>query len=377
MIDLAGLIRKATYKYSEILSAAIQEIEIFPLVIKTNKALDKNQGLDFIYKQQEDLLLNSKNKTGVGYSLELKYNSKTKQSEIVKIAFETLNDYLVFLQKLDEFASFELNFKSILNQFEQLKPFLIKNPRMVIEHARNWPDLLKVCQYFYTNPYPNLYVRALPIEVNTKFIESNQGILRTLLDLILVGKLDDSQTNFFMRYGLLQEEAAIKIRFLDMGQSIHPVLSQATVWVSEFQKLNLPSRKILIVENLTTFLSLPNLADTLAIWGGGFAVSLLKNTEWLKSKTVYYWGDIDIHGFQILSQVRDSFPNVRSVMMTEDIFNKFDLGLKGDGFRLREQLNLNSEESKIYEIVMKKNLRLEQEKIPYDFAIDFLNRSIQ
>jgi hypothetical protein len=377
MIDLAGLIRKATFKYSEVLGAVIQDLEMFPLVIKTNKAIDKKHGLEFIFYQQEELLLNSKNKTGLGYSLELKYNSKTRQSEISKIVFETLHDYLSSLQKIEEFTLFEINLKTILDQFVALKPLLIKNPRIVIEQAGNWPNLLKVCQYFYTNPYPNLYVRALPIEISTKFIESNQGILRTLLDVILAGKLDESQSNFFMRYGLMQEDAAIKIRFLDTGQSIHPALSQVTVWVSEFQKLNLPSRKILIVENLTTFLSLPNLTDTLAIWGGGFAVTLLKNVEWLKSKTIYYWGDIDIHGFQILSQVRDFFPDIISVLMDEDVFDKFDLGLKGDGFRLSEKLNLNTKESKIYEKVMKNNFRLEQEKIPQDYVIDILKQKIQ
>ena len=99
MIDLAGLIRKATFKYSEVLGAVIQDLEMFPLVIKTNKAIDKKHGLEFIFYQQEELLLNSKNKTGLGYSLELKYNSKTRQSEISKIVFARIVPYVWYASK--------------------------------------------------------------------------------------------------------------------------------------------------------------------------------------------------------------------------------------------------------------------------------------
>jgi len=50
----------------------------------------------------------------------------------------------------------------------------------------------------------------------------------------------------------------------------------------------------------------------------------MSNIHWLSDKNIYYWGDMDIHGFQILSQLRSYFPHVRSIMMDMETYRTFE-----------------------------------------------------
>ena len=70
-------------------------------------------------------------------------------------------------------------------------------------------------------------------------------------------------------------------------------------------------------ENLVNFLTLPRYAGSVGFFGSGFAVHLLAEVEWLHHCKIIYWGDIDAHGFQILSDLRGHFPHVHSVMMDQ------------------------------------------------------------
>ncbi|BFO23151.1 hypothetical protein SHKM778_95390 (plasmid) [Streptomyces sp. KM77-8] len=49
--------------------------------------------------------------------------------------------------------------------------------------------------------------------------------------------------------------------------------------------------------------------------GSGYAASLLRHLPWLADIDLWYWGDIDTHGFAILSRVRGHFPHTRSLLM--------------------------------------------------------------
>ena len=364
MITLLDLKTKAKRQFDKVLKANISSENVFPLVIKGNKSIDKSQGWEYISEQQEELLLHSKNKIGVGFTIELQDNKRTNQSEISKIYFENIQDFIVFVEKEKEFVAFENNVNLILSYIPKLFLIIQERPQIVIENAEKWQDLLKVCQYFIQNPQPNLYVRNLPIAISTKFIENNQGILRTLLDFLLGEKVQTSESDFFKRFGLQIEEPSIKVRFLDESVSFHQAISCVSVWVSEFNKWHLNCQSVYIIENLTTFLSFPKRANSIAIWGGGFAVHLLKEAHWLQNRTLNYWGDIDIHGFQMLSQIRSYFPKITSIMMDEKTFNHFHKNEKGDNFKIIELSNLTSEEKQLYDIIEANNWRLEQEKIP-------------
>lgn len=363
MISLADLRAKALRQFEGVLRAHLAGENPFPLPIRASKALDRSQGHAHIFAQQAELLAHSKNKTGRGYWLDIKLNAKTRQSEISRIAFETLADYLAFVGKEAEFAAFEANAARTAAAVPALLP-LPALPRLLLDHAAAWPELLLVCAYFQQHPQPNQYVRSLPLALPTKFIERHQAALRPLLDWLLPDHLRADETDFFRRFHLLLEEPSIRLRFLDAAQRLHPAVSQCSLWVSEFRQLNLASQRVVVVENLTTFLAFPAVPDAVAIWGGGFAVSLLAGADWLAARQLFYWGDIDVHGFQILARLRAHYPAAQSLLMDAATFTRYHGGGRGGTFTPQALPCLTDAEQQLYQTLLHTNARLEQEQLP-------------
>jgi hypothetical protein len=184
-----------------------------------------------------------------------------------------------------------------------------------------------------------------------------------LLDFLIPEYVNVEESDFFKRFHLQIEEPNIKIRFLDYSLRLHPSVSYLSIWQSEFKVLDIQCEKVYIIENLTTFLSFPLENQSIAIWGGGFAVSLLAEISWFQDKKMYYWGDIDIHGFQILDQIRRYYPAIESLLMDENTFKKYHRGEMGGRYNIVSLNNLTHSEQALYEVVLKYNWRLEQEKI--------------
>lgn len=376
MISLPELQAKARRQYDKVLRAHLTGETCFPLTIPASKTLDRSQGNEHILAQQVTLLQHSKNRTGSGYTLTLKPNRQTGQSEISRIAFDTQADYLVFLDRAAEFATFQANVAHTTATLPALLPLLCHSPRLLLDHAADWLNLLTVGAYFQQHPQPNQHVRNLPLTLPTKFIERHQAALRPILNQLIPQYVRSEETDFFRRFHLLLEEPGIKIRFLDPALRLHPAVSQCSVWASEFQELRLPAQRVYVIENLTTFLAFPPVPDSLAIWGGGFAVSLLAGADWLRSKQLFYWGDLDIHGFQILAQFRTCFPNAQSLLMDKATFVMHQYGGRGGTFPALCLPSLTAAEQALYQVLMQTNARLEQEKLPPTYVAQAVNRTV-
>jgi hypothetical protein len=376
MINLGELRAKALRQYVPVLRAHLAGENPFPLSVRASKALDRSQGSAHIYAQQQELLAYSKNRTGAGYTLAIKPNRKTGQSEISGIAFDTLADFLGFIGQQAEFAAFEANAARTAAALPELLPLLQQSPRLLLDHAADWAALLTVCAYFKENPQPDLYVRSLPLALPTKFVEQHQTALRPLLDYLIPDHVRAEETDFFRRFHLLLEEPGIKLRFLDAGQRLHPAVSQLSVWASEFRQLNLPCQRVFVVENLTTFLSFPVLENSIVLWGGGFAVSLLAGADWLTEKQLFYWGDIDVHGFQILAQLRAHFPAAQSLLMDGATFRRYHAGGVGAGFAAQTLPGLTPDEQALYQELLRTNGRLEQEQLPAAYVAAAIHQTL-
>jgi hypothetical protein len=185
MISLPELHAKALRQYVPVLRAQLAGENPFPLPVRASKALDRSQGSVHIYEQQAALLAHSKNRTGVGYWLTIKPNRRTGQSEVSRIEFETLADFLSFIDKQAEFDQLVANADRTATTVPELLPLLHQSPRLLLDHAADWPALLAVCAYFREHPQPNEYVRSLPVAVPTKFVEQHQTALRPLLDWLI------------------------------------------------------------------------------------------------------------------------------------------------------------------------------------------------
>lgn len=125
------------------------------------------------------------------------------------------------------------------------------------------------------------------------------------------------------------------------------------------------------MENKTTLyttLTLPKMNETIAIFGQGNAVTNIQNAKWLNDVIILYWGDIDVHGFEILSRIRKHFQHTQSVLMDKLTFEKFFENELGKPTTDTTILNLNDSEKELYNLLKINNWRLEQEKIPFDYV---------
>jgi len=233
-----------------------------------------------------------------------------------------------------------------------------------------------LCQYFKQNPKPSLYIRELPIRVHTKFIERNQSVIKELLDILISEHINKEEKQFEKRFNLKYAEPQIRFKVLDktISNRFFSGLDDIAIPVSQFESLNLPIKKVLVVENKTTLyttLTLPKMNETIAIFGSGYSVYNLKNVNWFGGLELLYWGDIDAQGFEILSQFRNYFPQTQSVLMDKDTFEKFFENDKGTPTNVSTKLNLTDKEQQLYDTLKTNNWRLEQEKISFNYVNEF------
>lgn len=375
MITPQEIRSKSERKYISFLQSLVENVPFSRIDIRGDKSYTKSSLSEF-EKEIQQIVSQSKEKKDFGYTLEFQ-KVKTKhlgtQDLPIAIYFDTEKDFLKFLGKEKEVDLFKSSVEKITNEFPELKEWIIKNPKKVIDKESEWESILKVCQYFKQNPKPDMYVRELPIKVHTKFVERNKSVIQELLDILLLENLNPTEKIFEKRFNLKFAEPQIRFKVLDksISDKYFSEIDDIAIPVSQFEKLNLPIKKVLVVENKTTLyttLTLPKMNDTITIFGSGFKVSSLKNVRWFDELELLYWGDIDVQGFEILSQFRTYFPQTKSILMDKQTFDLFFEDDKGTPTNISTKLYLTDEEQQLYDILKANNWRLEQEKIPLEYV---------
>jgi hypothetical protein len=194
---------------------------------------------------------------------------------------------------------------------------------------------------------------------------------RLLDHLLPPEQIASSETMFERRYGLRYDEPLVRLRFLDVAVQARcgSPLADISAPISQLDTLDCSGQHCVIVENKMTFLTLPPVPGSFAIWGGGFAVEALAGLRWLRACPIRYWGDLDAQGFQILSRLRAQFPHVVSLMMDEETFNIFAAfaGL-GTPCPVNTLPHLTDMEHNLFVRLAREQTRLEQEHITQAYA---------
>jgi len=380
MINPTEIKDKANKRYPSFLVSLITGESFFPIDFAVGK-----RSKDFLElrKSINELIDKSKESLGYGYTLELattRTQQYGEQSLPERISIETEQDYLKLINKQKEVAKFGEDLSLIREKVPELEQWLCRNPLKIVEHSDRWHELLKVCEYFQNHPKPNLYIRELPIQVHTKFIEQNKGIISSLLEAILpidqlISVENENEHKFEKRFSLKYKEPQIRIRLLDpiLKEKYKFPSSDMSIPLSEFSQLNLVNHPCFITENLMNFLTLPYLKNSFAIWGSGYAVQNLKSVVWVSNCPIFYWGDLDDHGFRILSQVRSYFSQTSSIMMdskTFETFQGFAISVPTNG--LDTLPHLTQEEQALYGYLVTNGKRLEQERITQVYSNELL-----
>lgn len=265
-----------------------------------------------------------------------------------------------------------------------LLPWLTKRPLRALELAVDWPRLLDIAGWLLKNPRPAIYLRQIDLPgVHTKLIEGYRGVLAELLDLVLPENfIDGTHTGvggFCRRYGFLDKPSRVRFRLLDSNVRLLPAEADQDITLTQaaFAALDLPVSKVFITENEINFLAFPDFSDAMVVFGAGYGIDNLAVAPWLSEKKIYYWGDIDTHGFAILNQLRGFLPHVVSFLMDQQtlLAHRALWGVEMQP-ETGTLARLNSNESALYDQLRQNHwgqrVRLEQERIGFDFLREAL-----
>ena len=368
MLSPEDIRRRALTRYPEFLRSIVNGSDFFPLPIRFGKPSATE---DFDKLRSEITALS---KANLGCHIEwAEVNSRRwgKQQLPERVEFADEVSYLRALGKTKEVSRFRENLTLARERCPSLVTFIEARPHDVVEFTDAWPGLLEVCCYLQCHPRPNLYARELPLSVDTKFVEQYQAILARLLPVALAPHSIVEAGRFEERFGLRYDEPQIRLRFLD--ESLRATLGvpfrDVTLTLGEFRSLRWSGLRVVISENKMTFLTLPRVPLAIGVWGAGNAAALLHDVAWLANCELFYWGDLDAQGFEILSRLRGAFPKTSGLMMDMPTFHRFQqLSVRGVAAKPKLALRLTPLEIEAYTIVQASNTRLEQERIPNDFA---------
>lgn len=376
MITPNEIKQKAEKLYSDFLVGFLTNESFFPKQIRTNKGRKE----EFVnrYESYENLNDNSKTNIGFGYTIVFKTINKKGEGKVPildKIFFENEFDFLKLINRIKDFEIF----KKLVNQIKivlpQLENWILKNPLKITKYEKEWNKLIDICLYFLNDYKDEKYLRELPIEsIDTKYIENNKSIIDELLHEILPeDKINNNAKKFENKFYLKSEEELVFIRILDEKLFINQKISHIRLPVSQFNQLQIDCVNVFITENKMNCLTFPNVQNSIVIFGKGYEIDIIKNADWLINKKIYYWGDIDTHGLNILSRIRSFYKQTISVLMDMETFNKQEYkDLKGKEERPEFTIPeyLTKHEIELFEFLLiqykQSNFnRLEQERLKH------------
>jgi hypothetical protein len=253
------------------------------------------------------------------------------------------------------------------------------HPTPTLAHRQVWTSLIDTVHWIEQNPAP-VYVRQVDVSgVDTKFIDTYKGILTSLLEAQLDSTRIDrtvGPSDFAGRFGFLRKASYVRFRHLDPEPPTHG-FSELTVRLDEFTAAPERVDAIYVVENETTYLAFPSMRRSMVVFGGGYAVAILQGLGWLAEHPLFYWGDIDTHGFTILNRVRQRFPHTRSLLMNVGTLLAHERHWVTEASPSIEALeHLTGDEADLYRDIIEgtygPSVRLEQERIRFSFVHDAL-----
>ncbi len=263
--------------------------------------------------------------------------------------------------------------------FVERWPVLVSNLSRYFPVLADAPDsdiqkLIAVLSWLQANPASQLYIRQLPIEgVDTKWLGNHKKLISELLACLHA--LESEPGDFYAITGIRREPSRIRMRILDDSlRKLCGGLGDITAPVDELKNLNLPVKRIYIVENIQTGLAFNDIPGAVVIMGLGYSVDLLAQIPWVKQSQGFYWGDIDTHGFAILGRAKASLPHITSILMDEYTLLMYKhLWVHEDKPAKAIDVNcLTGDEREMYKKLLENKwgsqIRLEQERLSWDYV---------
>lgn len=376
MITPKELLDKSDKLFFKIVTAVLKGESLFPLVIPSNKKIT-NSGFSELREAIVPLYTNSKDVKGQGYSVEWKVKSidGTKQKIPNKIFYETFEDFLFFTKRGKDYLKIKQAYQHIADSFPN-SGWAMNQPAFLLENADVMPDLVKVVRYFFDHAPPhNLYLRELPIQVHSKFIEDNIKPLKKMLDIVLpVDKIISEENDFSARYKIKRPNVYAQIRVLDDILMATSKFNELALTIDDAAVLEWQPDRVFIIENKACFLSFPKVKNSVAIFGEGFKSRVSKYIPWLSQVELYCWFDLDAAGFEMLNIIRQYYPHASSFLMDNNTYERYEQFAVTNSSRRKQLSYLNESEQKLYHRLLQAEKRLEQERLEQNYVVQSVSR---
>lgn len=374
---------KALRQYPGFLSAWLSATPFFPLHIPGIGAPDES--LAIAQQQVQSLKNGSREVVGYGYVIEWQERNSRHHGRNLfpgRVMFESQPDFLKFIGMQREFAEFASAVERIRSRLPELESWLQMNRALLIRHLNVVDGLLDVVDYFRQHPRPNVFAREIPLSVDTKFIEQNSGILEQWLDRVLPpDTIRADERHFERRFGLRYAEPQLLLRFLDpeLQRSVGSPWGECSVPLHSLAETPMDAESVFIVENKVNLLTFPQVPSAIALGGLGNGIVDLAYVNWLSNRSLWYWGDLDVEGFEILSRLRIRFPQTRSFLMDDATLQRWkdSLAISGTARPREVPALLTEPELKAFHFCVAHNMRIEQERIPQAAVLEAVSELIE
>ncbi len=323
---------------------------------------------------------------------EVQHRVQGMQRLPAQLWIETLDDVLILINKRQEAQCLQILAEQTRSHCPDLLAWLGNNALKALTLFDVWPSLMQVVQWCQQHPRSGIYLRQIDIAgIDSKFIETHRAVLSELLDVALspqaIAQEYKGLKQFAARYGFLDKPTRIRFRVFNPQLALLTDQSRCpdlTLDSYSFAHLNLSIETVFITENEINFLAFPALAalpHAMVIFGAGYGWQALASAQWLHQCSIYYWGDIDTHGFAILDQLRVFFPQVISLLMDHATLHQHLTHCSQESSPIQHDLaRLTPAELALYNDLrdnrIGKHLRLEQERVGFAWLSNVLQKMI-
>lgn len=293
-----------------------------------------------------------------------------KQLMPVRVFIDTPEDAMALLGLTKKKKEFLAGLSAVESQMPSLSDwYLTYFVRIFAEDF--FPMVLSIARFMLEQEQREGYLREMAIPgVDTKFLENHNFLVRTLWNALFPENTAESSDELWEKLFVQKVPTpSICVRSLDEHLRFAGVrklfLSQDDI--ADFQP---PHRRIFITENKVNGYTFPDAEDSLILFGMGYGVlEMAESAPWLADKEIYYWGDLDHDGFNILSNLRKVLPEMKIhsfLMDKETLLAYVDPKVKDTGNTTTIPDYLTVSEKMAWKLIHDNGWRLEQERIPHE-----------
>jgi hypothetical protein len=264
-------------------------------------------------------------------------------------------------------------------------PHLRQPARVLVEMAKmsdlDIELLQRAAAYFAQHPpigTPTMTPRQVPVEgLHAKWLNTRQHLVRDLAGLDPAGGL-----------GLLPDHPArIHFTYLDPAHLASGGRRHDSATVGDRDALAYRPDVVIISENKDTAIHFPDLPGGIAVEGDGAGGGTAAAFRWVTgAPRIFYWGDMDAAGLEILDGFRAAGVPAESLLMDPaayETWEQYGTGHDKAGKPLesrpaRTLPHLTNDEAQLYARLTSpawtRHRRIEQERIPLHVAVEEVRR---